>query len=344
MSALLQLPPFAARDEGAFLAEMNELSSWHLERCAPYRAMWPSACRTAHLADLPFVHVSVFKHLLLQSLGTAHHRTLLSSSTSGTQPSRITLDAKSSELQTASSLSILKHLVGDSLRPLLVLDDARFLRQRGQVSARIAAAMSLKPLASEIHFVLDSSSSSLNLESVRCVLEKHDEILVYGFTSVLWQAWAGADLAPELRSMLVGKTIHFVHSGGWKKLEALRVDRSTFDAKLLRGLSTRSKVIDYYGLVEQVGVVFPLCEAGFRHAPRWSGVMVRDPFTLRTLEAEPGMLQLMNTLAYGAPYHNVLTEDMGRLAAGPCPCGLPGTRFELLGRVPRAEARGCASV
>jgi hypothetical protein len=72
--------------------------------------------------------------------------------------------------------------------------------------------------------------------------------------------------------------------------------------------------------------------------------LVRDSWTLESLVGEPGQLQLMNTLARGAPYHNVLTEDLGRIVPGNCPCGRSGTRFELLGRVPKAEVRGCANV
>lgn len=345
MSALLDSPPFAERDESSLLAEMNALTRWHRAGCPEFGAMWPGDDDAASLEALPFVHVGVFKHLLLTTRGASHQRTLTSSSTSGASPSKITLDTRSSELQSASSLAILRHLVGPDLRPLLILDDVASLRRPGQLSARTAAAMSLRPLASQIHFVLDPTTSNPTLRegAVRDALAGHDELLVYGFTSVLWQAW-GEGAGNKLKALLRGKTIHFVHSGGWKKLEALKVDRASFDAALLEGLSSASSVIDYYGLVEQVGVIFPLCSAGFRHAPRWAGVIVRDPFTLRALPDSPGMLQLMNTLAWGAPYHNVLTEDTGRLAPGPCPCGLTGLRFELLGRVPKAESRGCANV
>ena len=107
-----------------------------------------------------------------------------------------------------------------------------------------------------------------------------------------------------------------------------------FSQGLVRGLQ----------LFEQVGVLYPLCEHGFRHVPRWADVLVRDPWTLRPLVGEAGLLQLMNVLAYGAPYHSVLTEDRGRVVEGPCPCGRVGRRFELLGRVPKAEVRGCANV
>jgi phenylacetate-coenzyme A ligase PaaK-like adenylate-forming protein len=127
-------------------------------------------------------------------------------------------------------------------------------------------------------------------------------------------------------------------------LEALRVERSEFEGALTRDLHPASRVTDYYGLVEQVGIIYPLCEAGARHVPVWADVLVRDPYTLRALENEPGQIQSMNPLAYGAPYHSVLSEDMGRIIPGDCPCGRAGKRFELLGRMPQAELRGCANV
>ena len=129
-----------------------------------------------------------------------------------------------------------------------------------------------------------------------------------------------------------------------EKVEAQKVDRESFDATLLRDLDPSSRVVDYYGLVEQVGVIYPLCEAGYRHVPAWADVVVRDTATLRPLTGEPGQLQLMNVLAWGAPYHSVLTEDVGRIVPGACPCERQGPRFELLGRLPKAELRGCANV
>lgn len=78
--------------------------------------------------------------------------------------------------------------------------------------------------------------------------------------------------------------------------------------------------------------------------PRWAHVIVRDTWSLEPLAGDPGQLQLLNVLAWGAPAHSVLTEDMGRLLPGPCACGRQGPRFELLGRLPQAELRGCANV
>jgi len=237
-------------------------------------------------------------------------------------------------------------MVGSRKRPLLVLDDARSLRQRGVVSARVAAAMSLSPLATGIHFLLSDANNpaSMKWDLLADVLASDGDFLVYGFSSILWQAWAVGEMPGNVRALLRGKQLHFVHSGGWKRLEALRVDRAEYDGALTRDLHPASRVVDYYGLVEQVGVIYPLCEHGMRHVPVWAEVLVRDPYTLRAIEGEAGQIQLMNVLAYGAPYHSVLSEDMGRVVSGDCACGRSGKRFELLRRMPHAGLRGCANV
>ena len=345
---MLQEHPFAARDDALFLTEMNAITRWHLEACPEYRRVWSTWSEAESVAQLPFLHVGVFKHILFRTNQSEveHERTLLSSSTTGGKPSRIVLDARSSALQSQSSLAILKSLVGHQQRPLLVLDDVNSLRRRGEVSARVAAAMSLRPLASEIHFLLAQANepASIKWDAVRDIAASHDALLIYGFSWILWMAWGEQRIPADTLATLRGKRVHFVHSGGWKRLESLKVDRERFDASLLEELSPDSRVVDFYGLVEQIGILYPLCEHGFRHVPRWAQVLVRDPWTLEPIVGRTGQLQLMNPLAFGAPYHNVLTEDLGRVIENDCPCGRQGTRFELLGRIPKAEVRGCANV
>ena len=339
MSELLSLPPFGARDDARLLDNLSALTRHHLEHCEPYRRMWPEWRGAASTADLPFVHVGLFKHLLLTSDGAKSGRVLRSSGTTGAARSQIVLDEESSALQAASSAAILSEVLGSERVPLLVLDRAASLRQR-EVSARVAAAMALRPLASEIAFVLDDIDG-VRWPLVTNALMRASHVRVYGFTSILWQAWAPA-IPSAFADALREVRVDFVHSGGWKRLEG--VTRETFDDTLLANAGPGSRVIDFYGLVEQVGVVFPLCREGFRHVPAWADVLVRDPFTLDVLDGAPGMLQLMNVLARGAPYHSVLTEDVGETVVGACSCGLGGKRFRLHGRVPRAETRGCGSV
>lgn len=347
MTALLAEPPFSPRDSGAFATAMDGLTLEHLAGCPAYARAWPHWQPGGALEDLPYLHVSAFKHYVwrTESSELKHQRLLRSSSTSGANASQISLDTRSGELQATSSAAILRDMVGAELRPLVVIDSVKSLHRRGEVSARIAAAMSLKPLSTEIHFALDDADAadSTRWDRIADLAEQHASLLVYGFTWILWQAWADRTISDRARSALARCKVHFVHSGGWKKLEQIRVDRQTFDSSLLRHVAPGSEVWDYYGLVEQVGVIFPLCPHGFRHVPRWAHAIVRDPWTMAALPDRPGQLQLMNLLAHGAPYHNVLTEDMARLVQGDCACGRHGQRFELIGRVPKSEVRGCAN-
>lgn len=343
MTTLLDAPPYGPRDDAQLLREAVELTKKHLAGCRDYALIWPGFTGAGSLEELPYLHVGLFKRIAFRTEGVKHQRVLLSSATTSGTSSQVALDEVSAQLQAKSSLAILKDFVGEARRPLVVIDDAASLRQRGQVSARVAAALSLLPLASTTTFLLKGEEAQWAL--VEDAIRAEPAFFVYGFTWVLWKRWAQGGMPDSLRALLGGKQVHFVHSGGWKKLEAEAVSREALDGALLKDTAPGSRVIDFYGLVEQNGVVFPLCEAGARHVPRWATVIVRDPWTMKPAgPGEQGLLQFISVLAHGAPYHSVVTEDLGTLIAGPCPCGRSGPRFTLHGRVPKAELRGCANV
>jgi hypothetical protein len=348
VSALLDERPYAARDQARFLAEGEALTRAHLAGCEDYRKIWREWDGARAVEELPWLHDGLFKQIVFRTAapGVTHQRVLLSSATTSGMSSQVALDDKSGALQARSSLAILQDFVGTGRRPLIILDDAKALRQRGQVAARVAAALSLVPLASTTTFALDTAQPGFtDWNAIAEAIAAAEDILVYGFTWVLWQRWARGEMPAELRELLRGTRAHFVHSGGWKKLEAEAVAPAVLEGALLDGVAPGSAVIDFYGLVEQNGVVFPKCSAGARHVPRWADVIVRDPWSFAPLPpGRPGLLQLINVLAHGAPYHSVLTEDLGELLDGTCPCGRLGPRFTLLGRVPKAELRGCANV
>ena len=347
MSTLLKNAPYTERNDSTFLAEMQTLTEHHLSGCMEYARIWPYARPASSLEELPWLHVGVFKHLDLKTtVRTGKHvRTLISSATSSGIPSRIALDSHSSQLQAESTLAILKDFIGDAMQPLCILDSASSLRGGRHVSARIAAAMSLKPMASQLHFLLSDSSDpgSVNWTELLEAIDGHPAFIIYGFTSILWLAWANANIPDEVKQAMAGKRVTFIHSGGWKKLEAERVKPAEFNEKLKLGLDGATQVMDFYGLAEQVGIVYPLCPCGYRIAPAWADVLIREPVTGACLPEGIGQIQLMNTISWGAPYHNVLTEDLGRLIPGGCRCGRSGTVFELIGRIAKSEVRGCAN-
>ncbi|WP_171132503.1 MULTISPECIES: hypothetical protein [unclassified Ruegeria] len=348
MNTLLDMPAYGPRDDTAFLAEMNRLTRFHINHCPEYARVFPGFTPTTKVEDLPFLHVSAFKNVLFQTQdGTIRHeRVLNSSATSSNLSSQIALDRDSTALQAKSSRAILSDFIGEAEQPLIILDAKSALVQRGTVSARIAAGLALRPFATRLYFGLASQDhdSAVLWDHLRDALHSSDSVLVYGFTWVLWRIWADSDMPADLAERLRDVKVTYVHSGGWKKLESERVAPAALKDKLLGISGPGSQIIDYYGLVEQNGLLYPECVAGWRHVPVWADVLGRDPISHDVIYNTPAQLQLMNVTPRGAPYHSVLTEDQGEVRRDPCACGRSGRRFKLLGRLPKSETRGCANV
>ena len=104
-------------------------------------------------------------------------------------------------------------------------------------------------------------------------------------------------------------------------------------------------VIDFYGLVENIGVVYPDCAAGNKHVPRFADVTVRDPLRLAPVdEGETGIVQVGSLLPTSFPGHMLLTDDLARVVSyDGCACGRRGVAFQLAGRVAASDIRGCGN-
>ena len=323
------------------------------QRLRNYVEHWPVDFRVAEsIADLPFLPVGIFKanppFALVEPQTIV--RTLASSSTSSQIPSRIALDRATARRMTRSLAAIIRDFAGAERRPYLVVDTPENLAPQSELGARGAAVQGLTSFATEIATCLvqdENNEPRLDIESLLALSAKWKDrkVLVYGFTYVIWNHLvlplqrAGKALA--LPNALV------LHSGGWKRLEHQSVTKDVFSlgvASVLGCASTR--VIDYYGMVENVGVVYPDCEFGNKHVPAFADVIVRDPLTLAPVEAgRKGLLQICSVLPTSFPGFLVLTDDIAEVAGlDGCPCGRRGISFRFAGRVAKAEMRGCGNL
>jgi hypothetical protein len=134
-----------------------------------------------------------------------------------------------------------------------------------------------------------------------------------------------------------------VHSGGWKKLQEQAVDNATFKEGLRAATGLR-RVHSFYGMVEQVGSVFLEGEDGFLYPPRFADVIIRDPVTWEEAPVgSPGVIEVLSLLPRSYPGHALLTEDRGIVhGVDDSACGRHGKRFSVIGRIPKAELRGCS--
>jgi hypothetical protein len=359
INGLLTGPPYkldTGERQRALLALLKDELAYACERNARlgnYLACWPLNYREAdQIAELPYLPVGVFKANPPLALVEPSEitRTLASSATTGQTPSRVVLDAATAKRMTKGVMTIVRDFVGSARRPYLVIDTPETLAGHGELGARGAGVQGLRSFATEIVCCLGQGhAESLELDSKKlwefASRWSDTEVLVYGFTYVIWNFFVKPLEAMGMRLDL--PKIHVLHSGGWKRLEGQAVTKDAF----VQGVASvfgcsRDRVIDFYGMVENVGVVYPDCEYSNKHAPAFAEVIVRNPLTLQPVSTgEQGLVQVCSVLPSSFPGFLVLTEDIAEIISyDGCPCGRRGTCFRFVSRVPKAEIRGCGNV
>jgi hypothetical protein len=300
------------------------------------------------VADVPPVPVSMFKHFLLSAVQPADIvRELHSSSTTGQNPSRIVIDKTTAFRQTRALASILKEHLGGQRRPYLVLDATESVATGDTLTARGAAIRGVGNFASQTVYALRKKPDG-DLEpdwpTIEAFFQNHaaQPILLFGFTFMVWTRFVA--LAEERKITFNASQAKLLHSGGWKKLAAQAVSKDEFNRRTAAVLGCRSEaILDFYGMIEQVGTVFVDCESGNKHAPAFADVVIRRPHTLKPVEAgETGIIEVVSTLPTSYPGQAIITEDQGTLlGVDDCPCGRKGVYFRFTKRIEQAEARGC---
>jgi hypothetical protein len=314
---------------------------------------WPKDYRSAaRVADLPYLPVGVLKANPPLSFVDPNEikRTLTSSATTSQVPSRVVLDSPTARRMTKGVVSIVRDFIGPDRRPYLVVDTPGFQGSGSNLGARGAAIQGLQPFATETTYCLNATEQGelkLDVNCVKQFAQRHQntELLVYGFTLILWNHLV-KPLTAEGISLNLPK-VRILHSGGWKRLQAQAVEKTVFNEQLARVFGcTPDRIIDFYGMVETVGVIYPDCFAGNKHGPVFGDVIVRNPLTLEPVApGEYGIVQVCSILPTSFPGHLLLTEDMAQvLAYDGCPCGRRGISFRFAGRVPKAELRGCGNL
>jgi hypothetical protein len=356
---LLSLPPYSQppdEREAGLLELLKEELEYGCQRHAGYAnyiRQWPVNYQSAgRVADLPFLPVGILKANppLCFVSPSEIKKTLTSSATTSQSPSRVALDAATSRRMTKGVVTIVRDYVGPSRRPYLVVDTPDFMRRADSMGARGAAIQGLQPFASQATYCLNMDEQgelTLDRQKLQEFAENHHnaEVLVYGFTFILWNHLVKPLMAENVCLNL--PNVRILHSGGWKRLQDQAVEKTVFNEGLARLFGcTPDCIIDFYGMVESVGVIFPDCPEGNKHGPAFGDVIVRDPLTLSPVAAgEYGIVQVCSVLPTSFPGNLLLTEDLAQVMAyDGCPCGRRGISFRFAGRVPKAELRGCGNL
>lgn len=318
-----------------------------------YVQHWPVDFRfTDQVADLPFLPVGMLKaNPPLSFVGPDEvKKTLTSSATTSQLPSRVVLDAPTARRMTKGVVVVARDFIGPARRPYLVVDTSSFMGNRNALGARGAAIQGLHPFATKTTYCLnlnDQGDLTLDRDKLKKFAEdlQDAELLVYGFTFILWNHLVKPLLSEGICLNLSKARI--LHSGGWKRLQDQAVEKPLFNELSARVFGcSPDRIIDFYGMVESVGLIFPDCSEGNKHAPAFGDVIVRNPLTLEPVAAGGhGIVQVCSVLPTSFPGNLLLTEDMAQVIAyDGCPCGRRGISFRFAGRIPKAEVRGCGNI
>ena len=335
-----------ARKQPLINQALNQLNRYHSQHCKAYQQLLANMNYTSDAKDYaqqPFVTTRLFKTETLKSIADSEvFKTLTSSGTSSDQLSRIYLDTRAARDQTRALAKIMQQFVGKQRLPMLLIDHADLIHDRQAYSARGAGVQGLSFLGREHCYALDSEMN-IQRNQVTSFFNRFGDqkILVFGFTFMVWRYFLHPLQTDGIHFDL--NNVLLFHSGGWKKLQQRAVSNTLFK-QTCRQVLGQCAVHNFYGMVEQTGTVFVECEAGFLHTPVFSDIVIRDPLSLEILPpGQEGVIQLFSVLPTSYPGHSLLTEDIGRIEGeDDCACGRKGRYFRVIGRLSRAENRGCS--
>lgn len=332
------------RDREALLvAELSDLTAYFRDRVPGYARLLSAlghqpGRRYETVADLPWLPVRLFKEHTLKAVPDDEVFAVLTSSGTTGAASRVFLDRSAAARQQEMLAATLRVVLGPRRLPTLFVDAASTLDRNAVRATRAAALLGMLVYSRGHAFLLDSDGR-IDEAALRSFLSAHGErpFLVFGFTYLVWEHLRRAARLPgvDLHNAVV------VHTGGWKKLADRAVDNVEFRRALIA--AGVGRIHGYYGMVEQIGTVF--VEGATTHqlyCPDFADVLVRDPQTWQPVPVgTPGLIQVMSTVPRSHPGHVLLTEDVG-VVHGVDDGDWPGKRFSVLGRLPKAEARGCS--
>jgi hypothetical protein len=347
---LLAAPQYSLtqdRKEAELTPQFNRLTEHHREKCAPYgrllSVLYAGAVDAGSMAEVPFIPISLFKTHRLSSIPEENvFKTITSSGTTGQQVSQIVLDGETARRQTTALSRIMTTVLGPARLPMILIESEAVLKNRLRFNARAAGVLGMMNFGRRHFYALDEDMN-LNEAGLQGFLAEHGgtPFLIFGFTFMVWRyffqriAGRGIDLANGI----------LVHSGGWKKLEEMAVGNPEFRRRFADETGLQ-RIYNFYGMAEQVGSVFLEGDDGYLYPPNFADVIIRDPLTFREQPVGvPGVIQVLSLLPESYPGHSILTEDLGVIrGVDDSTCDRAGRYFSVLGRVPRAELRGCSDV
>lgn len=295
------------------------------------------------LENIPYLPVSMFKKFELISIPKENiFKTIFSSATTSKLPSKIFLDRITSERQTRSLVSIMSDFLLEKM-DFFILDTKETITSSNEVKSRSSAIRGFLPFMKSIKFLLNEDLKINELEING--FNDSNQCCFFGFTWLIYKIIQESKDDYEIKKKFSNLKSPFVlHLGGWKKLTDINISRQEFYKDICEFFNTEpKKIIDIYGMTEQLGTIYPDCEFGNKHVPAYSEILIRNPSTLKCEDiGSSGLIQLLSPIPHSYPGISILSDDFGHLeGVDDCPCGRKGKYFKFDKRSESADMKGC---
>jgi hypothetical protein len=324
-------------DEERFDSLARALFTYQFEHCAPFRRLCRSRERTPERLtcwrEIPAVPTGAFKEMPLRAF--APDRTLHTFRTSGTSSAaRGELHLDTLELYEASLLPtfrrmLLPELGGDERMPFVVLAPSRSEAPDSSLSWMFDVAV--RELGTT------DSVIGLDLERALAALASTSSAVCLCGTAFALVHLLDA-LSAQERRLALPEGSRIMETGGFKG-RSREVPRAELHAALAGALGVpASRIVNQYGMTELGSQFYDSSlarpeEPRRKLGPPWARARVLDPVDDREVkDGETGVL-VVTDLANTGSVIAVRTADRGRRL---------GDGFDVLGREPGAEARGCS--
>lgn len=353
---LLNAKPFSLGGDvkkEKFLSAMRESLAFHCGNCEGYKEFCDrrgfDPAGKFSLEDIPFLHVDTFKTVRLVSVPEKDiAKSVQSSSTTGKVPSTVWLDRVTIERQRKVLSSIMASFIGHERKVFIMLDSPETVKSKdGRISSRASGIRGMLPFSRKVFYALNDSLEP-DAELLKKAVEgigPGEEVCFFGFTFLIYKFIVEAEKDKEMLDNLKGLDKPMVvHTGGWKKLKDIKIQKPEFNERVAKVFSTDpEKVIDMYGMTEQLGTVYPDCERGHKHVPAYSDIIIREPNSFEPVRnGEQGFIQLLSPVPNSYPGISLITDDMGVIIGDDgCGCGRRGKHFIFKERAKKSEIKGC---
>ena len=347
---LLDLNPFEVHQKEKneiFIDVMQESLKHHYKNSKEFKQICDNhefnVEEKFQLEEIPYIPVSIFKKFDLLSIPKENiFKTIFSSATTSKIPSKIFLDRITSERQTKVLVSIINDFLHEKM-DFFILDTKETISSIDEVKSRSSAIRGFLPFMKSIKFTLhdDLTINGLELQNIK----DQNQYCFFGFTWLIYKIIKENKNNENIKKYLSKlKSPYILHLGGWKKLADLNISREEFYQEICEFFNTeKNKIMDIYGMTEQLGTIYPDCEFGNKHVSAYSDIIIRNPLTLKNEEiGKSGLIQLISPIPHSYPGISILSDDFGHLEGiDDCSCGRKGKYFRFDKRSESADLKGC---